>query len=605
MGVFVVLTLVSLLTLTHLANSAPSPISLEPSQYWDGNDGPWSSFQFAVGTPAQSLRLLPATGQSGTWPIVQDGCSSSLTDLSYSACEDDRGGKLFLANESTSWNLTGTYYLTTLYVEPMLGVGINARARFGTDRLRLSWPQNGLATLNKSVIGGIAATGFWIGTFGLAPYDQFFESFNNDAKSTLTDLYDEALIPSRSWAYTAGAYNHEPSTYGSLTIGGYDTTRYESNNIWIGMGDDISRDLLVAVQRVETNLTSTPLLSSANFWFIDSLVASMWFPESVCDAFADAYGLQWDSENSIYLINDTQHETLLARNPTLTFTLAATQTSNATIEITIPYVNLALNASYPFYPNSTRYFPLNRAANTTSYTLGRAFLQNAHVIANYDNSSFNVAPALFPNNGAATNVLSITNATTTAQDSGSSGLSTGAKAGIAVGVVAFALIVAGILGWFLYRRRKQQRLEREAQAAAKAKEAEGAEAAAAAAAAAEAEAEKKRGGELDAAENSRYEVQGDNDHSKAEMGAGGDGEKRAEMAAGEDGEKRAELFAPNSAAVFEMAAEPVDLPLLETPEHGNSRAGLEEDVQGMRRDVRTPSQIERDRVSANEKRSLL
>ncbi|KAK7518975.1 aspartic peptidase domain-containing protein [Phyllosticta citriasiana] len=609
MGVSVALTLVSLLTLTHLSNSAPSAISLEPSQYWDGNDGPWSSFQFSVGTPAQSLRLLPATGQSGTWPIVQDGCSSTLTNLSFSACQDERGGKIFMANESSTWNLTGTYYLTTLYVEPMLGVGVNARARFGTDKLRLSWPQNGLATLNKSVVGGIADTDFWIGTFGLSSYDQFFETFNDDAKSTLTELYEQAIIPSKSWAYTAGAYNHEPSTYGSLTIGGYDTTRFESNNIWIGMGDDISRDLLVAVQRVETNLTSTPLLSTANFWFIDSLVASMWFPESVCDAFADAYGLQWDGENSIYLINDTQHETLLAKNPTLTFTLAATQSSNATIEITIPYVNLALNASSPFYPNSTRYFPLNRAANTTSYTLGRAFLQNAHVIANYDNSTFNVAPALFPDNGAKANVVSITNGTTngtTTQDGGSSssGLSGGAKAGIAVGVVAFALIVAAILGWFLFRRRKQQRLEREAQAAAKAKEAEEAEAAAAAAAAAEAEAEKKRGGELDAADNSRYEVQGDNQHNKAEMGAGGDGEKRAEMAAGEDGEKRAELFAPHVNSVFEMAAEPVDLPLLETPENGTSRAELE-DGQGTRRDTRSPSQIERDRVSASEKRNLL
>ncbi|KAK8252635.1 peptidase aspartic [Phyllosticta capitalensis] len=611
MGITFYVAFVSLLSLARLSYSAPSAISLKPSQYWDGDDGPWSSFQFSIGEPAQSLRLFPATGQSGTWPVVQEGCSSVLTNLSFSTCEAARG-ELFYTNESSSWNLTGTYILNTLYVEPQLGIGTDARARFGTDKLGLSWPQNGLPTLNKSVVGGIAVNDFYIGAFGLAPYDQFFESFNTDAKSTLTTVVDESMIPSRSWSYTAGAYNHEPSAYGSLTLGGYDTTRFEQNDIWIGFGSDQSRDLLVAVQKVETSLTSTPLMSSANFWFIDSLVASMWFPKDVCDAFQEAFGLQWDSENSIYLINGTQHEALLAKNPTLTFTLGATQSSTATIQITMPYANLALNASYPFYPNSTRYFPLNRAANTTSYTLGRAFLQNAHVIANYDNSTFNVAPALFPDNGVAANIVPIQNATVT--DDGSSGLSTGAKAGIAVAVVCIALIVLAILGWFLYRRRKQQRLEREAKAAAEAKEAE-------VAAAAAAEEEKRRGNELDALGNSRHEMQGDSEQLKAEMAAGeeaqkraemsagDDAMKRAEMSAGQDGEKRAELYAPHVQAVYEMPAEPIDLPLLETPETAGTpvpRAEMEaEDVQGARRDVRTPSQIERDRVDASERRSLL
>ena len=38
-----------------------SPLNVPPSLFWDGIDGKWSTFHVQVGTPGQSIRLLPGT----------------------------------------------------------------------------------------------------------------------------------------------------------------------------------------------------------------------------------------------------------------------------------------------------------------------------------------------------------------------------------------------------------------------------------------------------------------------------------------------------------------------------------------------------------------
>jgi len=54
--------------------------------------------------------------------------------------------------------------------------------------------------------------------------------------------------------------------------------------------------------------------------------------------------------------------------------------------IVLFYAAFDLQATYLIYNNSTRYFPIRCAAN--EYTLGRTFLQEAYVIANYEHSNF-------------------------------------------------------------------------------------------------------------------------------------------------------------------------------------------------------------------------
>lgn len=71
------------------------------------------------------------------------------------------------------------------------------------------------------------------------------------------------------------------------------------------------------------------------------------------------------------------------------------------------YESFDLMAEYPIVNNQTRYFPLRQAQNDTQYTLGRAFLQDAYVIADYDRSNFSVSQAVFPNGSNTQQIVAI------------------------------------------------------------------------------------------------------------------------------------------------------------------------------------------------------
>ena len=113
---------------------------------------------------------------------------------------------------------------------------------------------------------------------------------------------------------------------------------------------------------------------------------------------------------------------------------------------------------------SRRYFPLKRAANDSQYILGRAFLQEAYITVDYERGRFNVSQALWNDNFpadvrtipsvASAGGVSDSSSTNTPSDSnsGPSGLSTGAIAGIAVAGVAFVVILLAL--FFLLGRNR-------------------------------------------------------------------------------------------------------------------------------------------------------
>ena len=55
--------------------------------------------------------------------------------------------------------------------------------------------------------------------------------------------------------------------------------------------------------------------------FVDSTVPHIWLPTEACDAFERQLGLTWDNASELYLVNDSLHDSLLARNYTFTFKL--------------------------------------------------------------------------------------------------------------------------------------------------------------------------------------------------------------------------------------------------------------------------------------------
>jgi hypothetical protein len=294
-----------------------------------------------------------------------------------------------------------------------------------------------------------------MGAWPLNPWPVNFTEITQSTPSLLSSLRNSSKIPSLSWGYTAGMVNHEPPIFGSLTLGGYDAKRLVQNQVKFAMGSDISRDLLVAVQRVTSSTTSTPLLSTPIYAFINSLVPHIWLPIDACQAFERAFNLTLDPVSNLYVVDDNLHQTLLQKNPTVTFEIGPA-TSGDNVKIEMPYGSFDLNASYPLVKpvgNSTRYFPLRRADNDTQYTLGRAFLQNAYVIANYENFTFSVSQAKYPSTSEGQQVITIPGKGSASK----SGLSIAVIAGIAVAGGVVGILAIFLIWWFLVRKRDNKK----------------------------------------------------------------------------------------------------------------------------------------------------
>ncbi|KAK5131495.1 hypothetical protein LTR08_000889 [Meristemomyces frigidus] len=255
-----------------------------------------------------------------------------------------------------------------------------------------------------------------------------------------------------SWAYTAGAHYQDPPVYGSLTFGGYDAARLDSGKMLndIAFGTDLSRDLVVQLQAVTyDSIGSTPLLNESVSMFIDSMVSHLYLPVEVCENFERAFNLTWNSTTAMYLIDEDIHNALVRQNPTFTLTLG-TGTSNAseTVDIVLPYSAFDLNATQPLVPDGTaRYFPLKQAQSPLQYTLGRVFLQEVYIIADYERRNFSISQAVFPSASEPQQLVAILPPGSTLKDKGSSVLSGGAIAGIVIGAVIVLSLILAVLFW--------------------------------------------------------------------------------------------------------------------------------------------------------------
>lgn len=351
----------------------PAPIVIPASQDFDGNDGPWSSFALQVGNPAQDVKVLISTAGCQTWVVLTEGCISS----DPSTCAISRGG-IFHPNESTTWvanNVTSKGFLT-LGLE--LNLGYIGNGEYGYDTVALGWQGSGGPSLDQQIVAGIATKEFYLGTFGLDPRPSNFSDFDDPTSSYLSNLKQRSLIPSLTWGYTAGNQYRLNKVLGSLTLGGYDSSRFITNDVSFAFNEIDARDLTVDIEKVtmtadgiSQNLSTTSIAA-----FVDSTVPYIYLPVEVCEKFEAAFGLTWNNEVQAYLVNDTLNETLKTQNASVTFTLGTLKT-NSTVDISLPYSAFDLVADYPLMPNKTRYFPLVRAANDSQYTLGRTFLQEA------------------------------------------------------------------------------------------------------------------------------------------------------------------------------------------------------------------------------------
>lgn len=440
------------------AVTSPAPVVVSPSQVWDGDDGSWSTFTFRVGTPAQNVRLLPSTASQQTLVILTLGCPPGFPP----SCATSRGW-LYDNGTSSTWVEKGDYRLL---------VGQNPHpadgGTFGFDTIGIGAQGTGGPTLDHQLLGGIATNTFYVGIFGLNPRATNYSGFNEPVPSYITSLKRNGSIPSISFGYTAGAPYQLKGVTGSLTLGGYDASLFTQNNLTFTFAPNVARDVVVGVQSITTidaSQNKTSLLSSGILAFVDSTDPYLYLPLEVCQKFENTFGLTWDNRSQLYLVNDSLHTALLARNPNFTFTLGNSAKGGQTIDITLPYASFDLQMSYPL--NNSRFFPVKRAINDTQITLGRAFLQEAYLIVDWERFNFSISQCVFQASNPQ-RIVSIPPVDSANPPSPGSSLSTGAKVAIAVSVVFFSLGLLALVFAILFVRRKRRHNAALASAAAEA-----------------------------------------------------------------------------------------------------------------------------------------
>ena len=167
---------------------------------------------------------------------------------------------------------------------------------------------------------------------------------------------------------------------GSLTLGGYDVSRFTPNDLSINFAAAPERDLVVGIQSInysDSDTPSTELLSDGIQSFIDSTLPHIWLPTDACDKVQKAFGLTWNAAQLRYTISDQQHDLNIKKNASVTFQIGATTSGGSSVNINLPYSSFDLELLPPQTDTPTKYFPLRQANRPDQYTLGRTFLQEA------------------------------------------------------------------------------------------------------------------------------------------------------------------------------------------------------------------------------------
>lgn len=452
----------------------PAPIVFSPNQQdWEGIDGAWNTFSLRVGSQQKNISVLVSTTNQQVWVVNAQACTvnsmgglaDAVSQIPAGQCESSRG-YLFNTSESITWYETGYYGLQA----PMT-LGVDTIGLFGLDTVTIGLSEEGEGpAVSNTTIGTIgtyatkATPEFWLGYIGLQSKPSTFLQ-QPSRPSYITGLFEMQGIPSQSFGYTAGAqYRKSSATYlGSLTLGGYDASRFVSNSIFFA--PDTERNLVVGLTGLTAQTTSASnidLLNGTNIDLrIDSTIAEIWLPINVCKIFEEVFGLIYDNVTDLYLVDVILHQILLELNPSITFTLRQPAKSSATgtVRVTLPYDAFDLQAKPPYrgLNETKRYFPLRRGANDSQWTLGRTFLQEAYLTVDWERSQFQVYPCDWT--GKQSEIVAIVSPrygnAVGASDVRSSNLSIAAIVGIAIGVTA-AVIVASVTAWWVWRRQHRK-----------------------------------------------------------------------------------------------------------------------------------------------------
>lgn len=195
-----------------MAATVPTPFFVNPAKASESDFlwGVWSTFLVTIGTPYQIFQVGVSTGSLTSWTFLPGGCEGLPPD-----CPERRGAITvygdqnvgFQGNESSTFTPYGNFGPGN---ESIFGTGLEYGASFRptgsyfSDVIALQ-ANNSAELVNTSTLftGTDSSHVFWMGQIGLGVG---LVDFDGAKRPSMIDaLATASQIPSRSWAYSAGA----------------------------------------------------------------------------------------------------------------------------------------------------------------------------------------------------------------------------------------------------------------------------------------------------------------------------------------------------------------------------------------------------------------
>ena len=525
------------LLLSPFVIAIPEPRAASWSTKTFGPDGPWNAVEVTIGASKQKIALYPGHAFHSVI-ISTDYCRLNTT---FSHCD---AGNYSTANADFS---EGPILFRTLAQEWMTGVPV---AGNGThmllDKIDLGFKDDNtdittdasFAVITDSdqmltLPDGTHYPGF-VGCLSLGaptPNQTFAQILGVPLSSSIIpwDLSQRGTTASASFGLHLGCGISSARVPGSLLWGGYDRNRIAGPVTTLD--GDFNTPLLLKDIAITTikgaspfSLPSGPksksipgLLAKGNSSLaaspglpviIDPCSPYLSLPKSTCDAIASFLPVTYSPSLGLYLWDVSSPRTLIiptsASALSFTFTSLTPKTNQKDFTIHIPFPHLSLTLSPPLSPPSTNglptlYFPCSTSSGTGSSVLGRAFLQDTFLAANWEAKKTFLAQAPGPgvqkagvdavgidrrdaslqggggekewiaswegfwnvlSEGQANGTEGVLGGSGKEDGGGDGGLSTGAKAGIGVGVgiVLGVVAVCGVGGVWWWRRLKKNKV---------------------------------------------------------------------------------------------------------------------------------------------------
>ncbi|KAI2609493.1 acid protease [Hypoxylon fragiforme] len=500
--------LLSYVTIFEVAWAA-EPVAATWSSLTFGPDGPWPAVEVILGN-RQKISMYPGR-EFQSFLLTSEYCDNNMSLPCYSSQAGLYDKKLTGSTGQIKYQ-AGANYMMGLDIQGSLTAPWVDTLKFGGATVE----NVSLALLTGSYTS--YPNGRWypltVGCLGIGAPGTINQSFSLDNGEPLINaslipgyLSAHNTIESNSFSMHIGSAN--PPMQGSFYFGGYDQNRIVGDILTYS--GDYTNFITLRDIGIKVIDGSSPwvfdslggLLGSDNLAnspgglkvAVDGCSPYLTLPKSTCDAIANNLPVTYNNDLGLYFwnTNDPKYTQVVNSASVLEFVfLAGSNMKNVSISVPFRHLNLTLTA--PLVDTSTQYFPCYTGSSTL--TLGRAFLQDAFVGANWGTQSWWLAQAPGPNVPppsviqlasedsitASSNdwkeswsgfwtALSPDEAGGSASANASSGtasgapnsdptgsLSTGAQVGIGIGAGVIGLATICVIAFCLLHRRKAARL---------------------------------------------------------------------------------------------------------------------------------------------------